>query len=116
MPWLNMVLVAFSLLNIGLGVYGYSASGSAVSLIAGVAIGILMLGTVALAKVQPRIARIASLILSLAVIGRFLPKFLETQDWLPAGILSLSAIAVALCLVGGHIAAMSGRRSTPSAE
>lgn len=117
MPWLNNLLVLFSLLNIGLGIYGFVAKDSLVSLIAGVAIGALMLGTVALAKTQPRWGRIGSLVLCVAVIGQFLPKFLKSQHWLPAGILAFSGIFVAACLIGAHLAASAAKKSaTPTAE
>ena len=117
MSWLNSVLVLYSLLSIGLGTYGYVNSNSIQSLIAGVAIGFLILGSVALAKTQPRWARIGALVITLLVIGRFLPIFVRTQDWLPAGVMAFSSILVAVCLIGAHLAAMAARKSsTPTAE
>jgi uncharacterized membrane protein (UPF0136 family) len=113
MGWLNVLLVLFALLSIGLGTYGYVNSNSIQSLIAGVAIGVLMLGTVALAKSHPRWGRIGSLVVCLLVIGRFLPIFIRTQDWLPAGIMAISAITVAVCLIGAHLAA-SARKNASS--
>lgn len=109
MPWLNAVLVLFSLLNIGLGIYGYVVKDTLVSLIAGLVIGALMLGTVALAKTHPRWGRIGSLVLTIAVLGQFAPKFIKTQDWLPAGILSISAAIVFICLGVGHMLGMRSK-------
>lgn len=117
MPWLNTVLVLFSLLNIGLGIYGYVAKNTLVSLIAGCVIGLLMLGTVALAKTQPRWGRIGSLVLTIAVLGQFAPKFIKTQDWLPAGILTVTGAIVFVCLAAGHVMGMKAKNSaTPTAE
>lgn len=109
MPWLNVVLVLFSLLNIGLGIYGYVVKDTLISLIAGVVIGALMLGTVALAKSHPRWGRIGSLVLTIAVLGQFAPKFIKTQDWLPAGILTVSAAIVFICLGVGHMLGMRSK-------
>lgn len=111
MAWLNTVLVLYSLLSIGLGVYGYTNSNSIQSLIAGVAVGVLMLGSVALAKTHPRWGRIGAVVICLLVIGRFLPAFLKTQDWLPAGIMAFASIFVALCLIGAHLYATAQKNS-----
>lgn len=117
MPWLNVVLVLFSLLNIGLGIYGFVAKESLPSLIAGCAIGLLMLGSVALAKTHPRWGRIGSLVLTIAVLGQFAPKFIKSQDWLPAGILTMTAAIAFICLAVGHVIGMKAKNSaTPAAE
>jgi uncharacterized membrane protein (UPF0136 family) len=117
MPWLNILLILFSLLNIGLGIYGYAEKGIVVSLIAGCVAGLLMIGTVALAKSNPRWGRIASMVVAFALLGRFLPAFIKTGDWLPAGILTVSSAIVVIALVLGHLIGMMGRKSaTPTAE
>lgn len=115
MPWLNTVLVLFSLLNIGLGIYGFVAKNTLVSLIAGVVIGLLMLGTVALAKTHPRWGRIGSLVLTIAVLGQFAPKFIKTQDWLPAGILTIAGAIVFICLGAGHMLGVKAKNSATQA-
>ncbi len=74
---LNILLVSFSILMIGMG--AEAASKSMVSLIAGATIGLLMLGSVALAKSNPRAGRIMSLVVAVLPLGRFLPKFLKEQ-------------------------------------
>ncbi len=114
MPWLNTVLILFSLLNIGLGIYGYVAKDTLVSLIAGVVIGALMLGSVALTKTHPRWGRIASLIITIAVLGQFAPKFLKTQDWLPAGVLTITGAIVFVCLGVGHMLGVRSKNSASS--
>jgi uncharacterized membrane protein (UPF0136 family) len=109
--WLNAILLLFSLLNIGLGIYGFVVKQSSVSLIAGLAIGVLMLATVALAQSHPRWGRIGSLMLAILVVIQFLPKFLNSGDWIPAGILAFTGIGVAIALIAGHMLAQSNRSS-----
>lgn len=111
MPWLNTVLILFSILNIGLGIYGFVAKDTLVSLIAGLVIGTLMLGTVALAKTHPRWGRIGSMLLAVAVLGQFAPKFFESKDWLPAGILMVAGCIVVVCLLAGHLSATRAKNS-----
>ena len=115
MPWLNAVLYVFSFLCIGLGVYAFSAKDSMVSLIAGGSIGVLMLITVLLSKSYPRWSRIASLLLAIAVTVRFLPKFFQTNDWIPNGTLGFAGLAVILCLLAGHLLANKDRMPNPNA-
>jgi uncharacterized membrane protein (UPF0136 family) len=113
---LNALLVVYSVLSIGLGVYGYTEKGSAVSLIAGGVAGVLMIGTVLLHKSKPRISRIASLVLAFAILGNFLPKFIKTSDWLPAGTMTVASALVIIALVLGHVFAMTAKKSaTPTA-
>jgi len=110
MPWLNPLLIVYALLNIGLGIDG-ALHGSVVSVIAGVAIGVLMLGSVALAKTQPRAGRIASLVIAVAVLAQFLRKFLTTHAWLPAGTLVVASAVVILALLWGHMIAITARKA-----
>ena len=115
MRWLNALLILFSLLSIGLGIYGFSEKGSAVSLIAGGAAGFFMLGSVFWAQSQPRWGRIASLIIALAMLGQFTPKFFKTGDWLPAGVMMVSSAIVVVALLAGHVMGNQARKSaTPS--
>src|SRR5687768_5416420 len=99
MRWLNALLIIFSLLSIGLGIYGFSAKSSVPSLIGGGAAGFFMLGTVYLAQSQPRWGRIASLIIAVGILGNFAPKFFKTGDWLPAGIMMIASAIVVIALI-----------------
>jgi len=117
MPWLNTLLITYALLNIGLGIDGFASKGSVISLIAGCAAGVLMIGTVILTKTRPRIGRIGSLVIGLAMMGQFLPKFIKTGVWLPAGILTVASAIVVIALVLGHLMGMMARKNaTPTAE
>jgi len=114
---LNVLLMLYAALNLGLGIYGFAIKQSSVSLIAGAAIAALILFTLWLTKSNPRMGRIGSLIVAVLVTGQFLPKFLKSGDWLPAGILSIASGVVILALLGGHMMAMQAKKgSTPSGE
>jgi uncharacterized membrane protein (UPF0136 family) len=115
MRWLNALLIVFSLLSIGLGVYGFSAKDSVPSLIGGGAAGFFMLGTVYLAQSQPRWGRIASLVIALAILGQFAPKFFKYKDWLPAGTMMIASAIVVIALIAGHVAGSRARKNVTPA-
>lgn len=116
MRWLNTVLILYSvtMMVIGVQAYIFPSGGpehrSVVSLAAGVAVGLLMLGTVALSYTHPRPARIAAAILCAAVLGRFLPTFFRTGDFYPAGLISILTFIAFACLLIGHFMGMLARR------
>lgn len=83
MRWLNQVLVLYSAIMILMAVEAYIRVKSMPSLIAGTAVGLLMLATVALSLTNPRPARIAAAILCAAVLGRFTPSYFTTGDFYP---------------------------------
>lgn len=114
---LNVLLMLYAALNLGLGIYGFAVKQSMVSLIAGAAIAALILFTLWLTKTNPRMGRIGSLIVAVLVTGRFLPMFLKSGDWLPAGILSIASGVVIIALLAGHMMAMQAKKvATPSGE
>lgn len=116
MRWLNTVLILYSVIMMLIGVqaYVFPSGGpehrSIVSLVAGVVVGLLMLGTVALSFTNPRPARIAAAILCAAVLGRFAPTYFRTGDWYPAGLIAILTFVVFACLVVGHFMGMLARR------
>lgn len=115
MPWLNPLLVVYALLNIVLGIHGAISAKEYYSL-SGVAIGLLVLGSIAWAKTQPRWGRIASLVIAALVVARFMPKFLKTQQWYPAGLEVIASIVVIVALLAGHLLANRPKGSaTPGA-
>lgn len=116
MRWLNTLLIVFSLLSIGLGIYGFSEKGSAVSLIAGGAAGFFMLATVYVAQNHPRWGRIASLVIAIAMLGQFTPKFLKTNDWVPAGTMMIASAIVVIALIAGHAMGMQAKKSATLSE
>lgn len=91
----------FGALTIAGGVMGYVKAGSMASLFAGGISGLLLLvaGWLILsAKVQPGL--ILGLILCIALAGRFLPAFIKTQKFMPAGMVGiLGVIGIVLTIL-----------------
>ena len=89
----KIYLFIFGVLTIAGGVMGYVKAGSNASLIAGGLSGALLLVAgylIGAGKVQPGL--ILGIILSLALAGQFLPKFLSTHKFMPAGLMGIMGI------------------------
>ncbi|AIE87847.1 TMEM14 family protein [Fimbriimonas ginsengisoli] len=119
MKFVDVVVLLYAILTIVMGVLGYVAPTtghpSIASLIAGVGIGALLLGALALTKTNPRAGRIGAAVLTLVPLGRFLPTFISKQNWYPAGIMTIAGIFTFGVLLGGHFIAMSQRKKETSA-
>jgi uncharacterized membrane protein (UPF0136 family) len=99
MAWLTSVLLLYGLLSIGLGLYGYLAKGSLVSLIAGGVAGVIVIGAAALARTHPKIGLGIGLVVALILIGRFAGPLVRDQQIVPAGIMAVSSLIVAALLL-----------------
>ena len=87
----------FGALTIAGGIKGFVKAHSPWSLIAGLLSGVLLLIAGLWLKDKPQNGLILGVVVSLALAGRFLPKFLKSHDWMPAGMMSvLSVIAIIL--------------------
>lgn len=110
MRWLNTLLLMYALLNVLMGILGFVRAHSRPSLIAGTAAGVIVLGSVALAKSNPRAGRIASLVVALLLLGRFAPGAFQNQLY-PAGIMFVASLIVAISLVAGHVMGMKAKKA-----
>lgn len=114
MKFVDVVVLLYALLTIGMGILGYvspeSGHPSVISLIAGVGIGALLLGALAYTKTNPRVGRISTAVITLLPLVRFLPAFIKKGNWYPAGIMVAAGLVTFLVLLGGHFAAMSARK------
>jgi uncharacterized membrane protein (UPF0136 family) len=88
------------------GIQGYAVKGSVPSIVAGVAAGILLGGGGWLALQGRAWAAIVVGVVSLALVGRFLPGFLRTHGIWPA--LVMAALGVATLALS--VAALLARR------
>lgn len=89
----KIYLFIFGVLTIAGGVMGYVKAGSNASLIAGGLSGLALLVAgylIASGKSQPGL--ILGLIVSLALAGQFIPKFLSTHKFMPPGLMSILAV------------------------
>ena len=110
MPWLNVVLFVYALLNLTMGLLGYFRANSIWSLVAGVTCGLIVLVSILLTRTKPRTARITALVVALLLVGRFAPKTFQNELY-PSGIMFASSVAVALCLLAGHMMGMKAKRA-----
>ena len=98
----KLYLFIFGALTIAGGVMGYVKAHSTISLVAGGICGLLLVASgylIGTGKIQPGL--ILGLVISLALAGQFLPKFLQTHKVMPAGMMAvLSVIGLVLTAVG----------------
>jgi len=79
---------------------GYVKASSMPSLIAGGISGILLLIAGALIPSKPQVGLILGLVISIALAGRFVPMFLKTHSFMPAGMMSiLSVIGIVMAIL-----------------
>jgi uncharacterized membrane protein (UPF0136 family) len=92
--------IIFGLLSIAGGVMGYLKAASPASLIAGGISGILLIVAGVLLRDKTTAGLILGGVISLALLGRFLPIFLAKQTWMPAGMMAiLGGIGVILTVL-----------------
>jgi uncharacterized membrane protein (UPF0136 family) len=121
MNTVDVVVLLYALLTMVMGILGYVAPTtshpSIISLIAGVGIGALLLGALALGKTNPRVGRISAAVITLLPLGRFIPTFIKTHAVYPAGIMVVAGIITFGVLLGGHFMAMSKKKASgPQAD
>ena len=99
----------FGIVSIVLGVLGYVRAKSVASLYAGGLSGILLAFSAVMAAKRAHAADlvnwgyIIALVLSVALLGRFLPGFLKSKNFYPAGIMAVLSV---LGVVAGILALM----------
>ncbi len=113
MRFVNVTLLIYALLSVALGAYAYfyGEKHSMISLIAGAVAGLLVLGSLALAKTNPRAGRIAAAVVALLMLGRMGPAALEDPKWHTVT-LAVASIVVIAVLLGVHFYAMNKRKAT----
>jgi uncharacterized membrane protein (UPF0136 family) len=95
----KIYFLLFGLLTIAGGVIGCVKAGSTASLVAGSVSGLLLLAAGFLLPARPTAALLLGGIVSLLLIGYFLPKFFASGKLMPAGMMAvLSFIGVVFAL------------------
>ena len=96
----KIYFIIFGLLTIIGGVIGYASKGSMASIIAGSISGILLLLGAYLLGSNVTAGLAITGIVSILLAGRFIPAFLKSGDFMPAGMMSiLSAIGVVMAIL-----------------
>ncbi|MEO8904613.1 MAG: TMEM14 family protein [Polyangiaceae bacterium] len=79
------------------GIIGYVKAKSRASLISGIVFGVLLAVAAGLvASGSPRAGAGLGVVLALALLGRFLPAFIKTKKVMPAGLVAVGGVLVAL--------------------
>ncbi|MGI9088527.1 MAG: TMEM14 family protein [Chthoniobacterales bacterium] len=95
----KLYFIVFGLLTIAGGIVGYVSKGSMASIIAGSISGILLLVAAFLLPSHVVIGLALAAVVSLLLAGRFVPAFLKTGSFMPAGLMSiLSVIGLIMAL------------------
>ena len=93
--------VFFGLVSLVLGIVGFFKAGSRASLFAGGVSGVLLVVAGLMALRNPMVGYIVGGVVSLLLLGRFLPAFLKSKRLYPAGIMAfLSILGVAAGVAG----------------
>ncbi len=96
----KIYFIVFGLLTIVGGVIGYVRAGSMASIIAGSISGILLLVAAFLLPANVVAGLAVAAIVSVLLAGRFVPAFIQTGSFMPAGMMSiLSVIGIVMALV-----------------
>jgi len=103
MGWIGISLVIYGLLNIVLGAWAYSKSH--VSLYAGAGAGFIAIVAALVFRSNPRIGLIIGGLVTLALLGRFLPKLISDFQIYPGLIIVASSVVMLVIVLYGLFAA-----------
>ncbi len=96
----KIYFIIFGLLTIVGGVIGYVRAGSMASIIAGSISGILLLVAAFLLPGNVVAGLAIAAVVSVLLAGRFVPAFMKTGGFMPAGMMSiLSVIGIVMAVV-----------------
>lgn len=96
----KIYFIIFGLLTILGGIIGFVSKGSVASVVAGSISGVLLLAAAFLLPDNVFASLALAGIISVLLAGRFLPAFIKTGSFMPAGMMSiLSVIGLVMALV-----------------
>jgi uncharacterized membrane protein (UPF0136 family) len=96
----KIYFIVFGVLTILGGIVGYVKAGSVASIIAGSLAGVLLLVAAFLLPKHEMAGLATGLIVSLLLLGYFVPKYFRTGSVMPAGLMSvLSVIGIVAAIV-----------------
>ena len=86
-----------------LGILGFVKAKSRASLFAGGVSGVLLVVAGMMALKNPSVGYVVGAVVSGLLMGRFLPVFLKTKAWYPAGIMAVLAVLGVAAGVAGYL-------------
>ena len=96
----KIYFIIFGLLTIAGGIMGFVNKGSVPSIVAGSISGVLLLLAAFLLPGNLVAGLALAAIVSIALAGQFVPKFIKTSSFMPAGLMAiLSVIGIAMALL-----------------
>ena len=96
----KIYFIVFGLLTIIGGIIGYASKGSMASIIAGSVSGLLILLAAFLLPNNVTAGLVLAGVISIALAGRFVPAFIKSGDFMPAGMMSvLSVIGIIMAVL-----------------
>jgi uncharacterized membrane protein (UPF0136 family) len=103
MPWTIVLVFAYGLVTILLGVAGFVNKHSVASLIsAGIFGGLVIVGGVLAMKQHPRIGYGLTLLVALAILGRFGMSFMKKGgDFYPDGVIIATSVVGLVAAIAG---------------
>lgn len=102
---LDGIVIGYALLNLLFGILGYFRGGSTPSLVGGVAVGILILFGITLAKSHPKVGYGVCAVVTALVLFRFIVPAIRDMQFYPAMILVAASLVAFVALAIGHFAA-----------
>lgn len=99
----RIYFIVFALLTIVGGLIGYLKAGSVISLVAGGVCGALLLVAAWLLPGNLPVGLGLGLLVSLALAGQFVPKFISTGKAMPAGMMSVLSVIGAVFAVAAWL-------------
>lgn len=88
----KIYFIVFGLLTIAGGIMGYVKAGSTASIIAGSISGVLLLVAAFLLPGNVAAGLVLAAVVSLLLAGRFLPAFIKTGAFMPAGLMAILSV------------------------
>ena len=88
----KIYFIIFGLLTIVGGVIGFLKAGSTPSLVAGSVAGILLLVAAFMLSGNFTVGLGLAVLISIALAGQFIPKFIKTGHFMPAGLMSILSV------------------------